>query len=648
MGFDNGTIGHGLGPMMGYQSPQPYNVDYTTPSGVQLPTGSIQGKTTSEEDAAALTSQMNQWFKLIRESVTRLSGDREQLFQIRQRFHEGFCDINKLFDEYLGVTDAYPSSDDSSSDTPRSLQNNSKKVFSCGLCGGKLMNRGTFQRHVIHKHKAPAVYKCPYCPLEMFPRRDKATSHIDGHSRVKHQKDAITQFKVKVPGPFQCDYCKIEYDTWDGYWVCFQSHSQVIGGVTRPRHNGHNGGGGNYGGGASGAGASGAFGGQIPGSLGGTGHQHSHQGHGAYQPGGYSGYSGYNRHHGASVQDGESPLSESPCLSTPCSEASSPEPPTLLSDLTELLPSVKRVHPPPPKNMESTLTRALHARHSSAPALARETRPDELGLIPKDPDHSPRDVNDGPRDSCKSCGHLFKGCDRCRTQKHVVDGCHACADKTCSLPQPAPLRIEIPRSRLLSKDASTNLWESSSLSSEQDDTSLFDELQHEHLDNGPCGTAFTEDLSGKWKINNDAMQEWIRKPAELDFLKDFATRDHGSRSDLSCFTRILSEAGVGWSFTARTWAREYGVPSKDSKLISSRITRRPSTMSLKLAEGGILIAICEMEFRPFLAKGVVSGSLYRSAMLCDPGLRIMLPFLGFYGRTSSLWIDDVFMLSKTV
>ncbi|KAL5358121.1 hypothetical protein BJX96DRAFT_145950 [Aspergillus floccosus] len=638
--YDTGTVGHSPEQMTGYQSTGPSNMDYTETTCVQLPPNPMQGQTASEAEAESLMSQMNQWLKLIGESVPRLRHDRQQLLSIRRRFHDGFHSIDSLFDQYLMSGDKSPTSNISTPFTPRPSHNSLRKEFLCCLCKetGKMMDKGTFRRHVLDKHLAPAVYVCPISTCDKrIPRRDKLADHLYKHGHVKLQKEELTRFKVDESGPFQCGFCKEWYHTWEEFWECFQNHSRVFGGVNQPRNNGNrdnNSGDGNYGGGASGPGASGPFGGQLPGSFGGTGHQHSQQGYGAYQSGGYSGYFGYNNR-GACIQKDESPLSDSPCVPTSCSEASIPEPSTLLRDTSELPPSLEKVRPPPPKKMESALTRALHARHSSAPALSRESHPGELGLISKDPDRSPRDVKENPRDSCKSCGHLFKGCVRCRTQKHVVDRCHACADKTCSLQQPSPLRIEIPRSRLLSKDVSTTLSESSPPSSEQDDWPSYDESKPEHLDNGMCGTTFAEALSGKWKINNDDMQKWNRKAAELDFLKALTTEDHGSECSVSHLTRALSEfSAESWSFTTRTWTKECGMPSKDSNLTSSNRTYRQSRLSLKRAEGGVTVTSCEVEFLSSLPKEVVSGSLYRSAMLCDPGLRIMLPFLGLYGLGS--------------
>ncbi|KAL4892908.1 hypothetical protein BDV59DRAFT_178930 [Aspergillus ambiguus] len=587
--------------------------------------------TTALEEEAALRGQMAWLKKVMREYIPRIPPDR--LSGIRNTFRQDFRDIELLFSKYTVNNGLSPPSDISSPATPLTAHNNGRKDhgknYRCCLCNnGKLLNRGTFRRHFTNSHTSDRVYVCFCDNKQQHRRRDKINEHLQKrHYHGKPPREDVDRLAIRAEGPFQCEFCTLWYATWEEMWVCIQTHSDVTSNPSQTPNggNGGNGPGDNSDfGGPSGAGGSGWYGSQFPGS---PGSFPSSSQHGYGTSANYHMYQRQNTYRSASshsceslaedpesaAEDADTEPSDSSCSHSPCEgddidmTAGSSTGPV---DHHELRSRLEKV-PPHPQENESTLTHAL--RGSPWHGLFDPDQLDPLGLIPKKPGQDRRSPENEPSGSCKTCGHPFEGCRTCQKQKQLGDRCHACADKTCSLPRPVPLRLEIPQNPILSREVS-------SPSSGYSQTSEQDIFAFDDSDTDNKDTASAHDLADKPEPHT-ALESCGHKPTSLDYFKSYGGNDHSSDLSLSLRAHSSSDSKAeSWSLSIRTRTTEYAGPSKNRELTSKDICFKENALSYRGRDGVLTVTAWEIR---------MSCSMNRSLMRSDPGLSIMLPFLGF-------------------
>ncbi|KAL4912388.1 hypothetical protein BDW62DRAFT_206545 [Aspergillus aurantiobrunneus] len=163
--------------------------------------------------------------------------DHSQLVLVRQQLQKALNHVNELIQHTIGHD--RPANDDD-------------KLYRCRLCPpGKMTmcgRKGTFKRHVTHKHHPDAAYLCPICLNEgsgevWLTRKDKHHLHMrTRHDRPRLTKEELKHFTKSLFPPQRCviPECGKPVSTWDEFIDCLCGHCSISD-VDRDQDNGSDG-----------------------------------------------------------------------------------------------------------------------------------------------------------------------------------------------------------------------------------------------------------------------------------------------------------------------------------------------------------------------------------------------------------------------
>lgn len=523
----------------------------------------------------------------------------------------------------------------------RAVRKNSKhEKFKCAVCPNHhvFRDRGSFRRHFVDLHQAPEIYRCPFCHDLETGRRDKARLHLaQRHGVHEPTKEQLNQMAVPTDAPYQCEVCGILYQSWEKYFECIRIHCQVPGQpspTAPPRDDddddydyGNNDDDFNNGGGGSGFNDT-MFTGNSYNGAGFQSYQFS-QGNFTHTYGADSGYN-YYHHRGNSGEQGFSECDfqdldihsscSSGCFSRDVGDTTALNPESLATpeNHQDVLSSLEKVLPLRPKGV-SALSRALQEPQSKEPTGLGPPRQDTTsgrGILPTQPDQtSCPDDDDGLSGSCRSCNHTFNGCSTCRLQKQFGERCHACADGI-SLPQSGlaeRLRVNIPNFNITSNGRQTQSLVYPLPSSNKCDTSVFDVVIPSCQKSSDCMEMV--ETSEKEIADTIPWELASSDPMAEAFLEKLNCKDYLSDDSTSPTSHHQS-----WDLVSvEYWTPDNQAPPKTGDDISLLVSAMVHPLGAPHSN---------------FPGDVFVDRLNRGAMLSDPAVRIMMPFMFFYGSGS--------------
>ncbi|KAI9927922.1 hypothetical protein MW887_002774 [Aspergillus wentii] len=220
----------GIGYNYGDPTIHPDNLDGISPNTIVPDTGLLSQRAPSvtyHDRMCHLENELERLKGTTQNNISHLNADQvSEMWSLLKRHFDAIEGMVHKKVNFWGETSA-PA-------TPSNVSSNARAQYICKLCSparrGTFLNRGTFARHIAHKHAPRSRYHCffPECPWT-GSRRDKIHEHL----RMRHRyyeslsPAVVNGLKRLMQSPRECALCSTPVSSWEAYFECVCTHCHI-------------------------------------------------------------------------------------------------------------------------------------------------------------------------------------------------------------------------------------------------------------------------------------------------------------------------------------------------------------------------------------------------------------------------------------